>query len=119
MSTERKPDGGLEEQIEMLEAFSDMRSDDWSPDSAELLCLLLELRRRREDSQPDDVKRDAMRYRFIRESDFFGADNEPGLASWDDLCDLDCNDFDAAVDARMNHSDSLYPTILLNIEEAK
>jgi len=51
MTTERKPDGGLAEQIEMLEAFSDMRSDDWSPDSAELLCLLLELRRRREESK--------------------------------------------------------------------
>ena len=38
---ERKTDGGLAEQIEMLEAFADS-------DNAELLCLLLELRRRRE-----------------------------------------------------------------------
>ncbi len=51
MTIERKPDGGLAEQIEMLEAFTAMRSDDWSPDNAELLCLLLELRRRREESK--------------------------------------------------------------------
>lgn len=66
-----------------------------------------------------NVRRDAIRYRFLRESDFFGADNEPGLASWDELSELDCNEFDAAVDARMNHPDSLYPIILRNIEEAK
>ncbi|PWC21493.1 hypothetical protein DDT54_18855, partial [Brenneria nigrifluens DSM 30175 = ATCC 13028] len=36
---------------------------------------------------PDDVARDALRYRFLRDKDAFGADNEPGLASWDDLFD--------------------------------
>lgn len=40
---ERKTDGGLAEQIEMLEAFADS-------DNAELLCLLLELRRHRQDN---------------------------------------------------------------------
>ncbi|WP_337025218.1 hypothetical protein [Pantoea anthophila] len=67
---------------------------------------------------PDDVRRDAMRYRFLRERDYFGADNEAGLASWDDLCDLDCNEFDVAVDARMNHPESMYSSILRNIEGA-
>lgn len=66
-----------------------------------------------------NVRRDAIRYRFLRESDFFGEDNEPGLASWDELSELDCNEFDAAVDARMNHPESLYPIILRNIEESK
>ena len=65
----------------------------------------------------DSVKLDAIRYRFLRERDFFGADDEPGLATWDELCDLNCNEFDAAVDARMNQDDSLYPAILRNIEE--
>lgn len=67
----------------------------------------------------DSVKLDAIRYRFLRERDFFGADDEPGLASWDELCDLNCNEFDSAVDARMNHPDSLYSAKLSNIEEAK
>lgn len=42
MSDQRKPDGGLAEWIEVLE--------DDRADNAELLCLLLELRRYREDS---------------------------------------------------------------------
>jgi hypothetical protein len=71
------------------------------------------------DLRPDDIKRDAIRYRFLRESDYFGAEDEVGLASWDDLCDLSCNDFDAAVDARMNHPDSLYTPMLQNIEDGK
>ncbi|HBZ7664771.1 TPA: hypothetical protein ACMEXS_005723, partial [Klebsiella variicola subsp. variicola] len=48
-------------------------------------------------------ERDAQRYRFLRERDAFGDDGEPGLASWDDLIELDTNDFDAAIDARMAH----------------
>jgi len=50
-----------------------------------------------------DVERDAQRYRFLRDKDAFGDDGEPGLATWDDLIELDTNDFDAAIDARMAH----------------
>lgn len=50
-----------------------------------------------------NIERDAQRYRFLRERDAFGDDGEPGLASWDDLIELDTNDFDAAIDARMAH----------------
>ncbi|MCG8709216.1 hypothetical protein JHU04_002456 [Brenneria sp. 4F2] len=57
---------------------------------------------------PEDVERDALRYRFLRDKDEFGADNEPGLASWDDLCELGYNEFDAAVDARIAHPDINY-----------
>lgn len=50
-----------------------------------------------------NIERDAQRYRFLRERDAFGDDGEPGLASWDDLIELDTNEFDAAIDARMAH----------------
>lgn len=50
-----------------------------------------------------DVERDAQRYRFLRDKDAFGDDGEPGLATWDDLIELDTNEFDAAIDARMAH----------------
>lgn len=50
-----------------------------------------------------DVERDAQRYRFLRDKDAFGDDGEPGLATWDDLIELDMNEFDAAIDARMAH----------------
>ncbi len=49
------------------------------------------------------LSKDAQRYRFIRERDLFGSDNEPGLLSWEDLTELECNDFDDALDARLNH----------------
>lgn len=49
------------------------------------------------------LSKDAQRYRFIRERDFFGSDNEPGLLSWEELTELECNDFDNALDARLNH----------------
>ena len=59
------------------------------------------------DSEPvaltANIERDAQRYRFLRERDAFGDDGEPGLASWDDLVELDTNEFDAAIDARMAH----------------
>lgn len=55
-------------------------------------------------SVPDEVIRDALRYRFLRDKDAFGCDNEPGLAGWDDLVELEMNAFDAAIDARMAHS---------------
>lgn len=51
------------------------------------------------------MERDAFRYRFLRDKDAFGDENEPGLASWDDLAEMEYNEFDAAVDARMSDSD--------------
>ena len=50
-----------------------------------------------------NIVRDAQRYRFLRDKDAFGDDGEPGLASWDELIELDMNEFDAAIDARMAH----------------
>lgn len=50
-----------------------------------------------------NIARDAQRYRFLRDKDAFGDDDEPGLASLDELIELDMNEFDAAVDARMAH----------------
>lgn len=49
------------------------------------------------------LSKDAQRYRFIRERDMFGSDNESGLLSWEDLAELECNEFDEALDARINH----------------
>lgn len=49
------------------------------------------------------LSKDAQRYRFIRERDMFGSDNESGLLSWEDLAELECNEFDDALDARINH----------------
>ncbi|BBT89407.1 hypothetical protein WP8W19C02_10270 [Enterobacter cloacae] len=51
------------------------------------------------------MERDALRYRFLRDKDAFGDENEHGLASWDDLAEMGYNEFDAAVDARINDSD--------------
>lgn len=45
ITDERKPDGGLQAWIDVLEATEGERED------AELLMLLIELRRRREDSR--------------------------------------------------------------------
>ncbi|ENG6106964.1 hypothetical protein ACAY19_000823 [Serratia liquefaciens] len=45
----------------------------------------------------------SMRYQYLRDKDAFGAENEPGLAGWDELIELDGNEFDAAIDARMTH----------------
>lgn len=59
-------------------------------------------------SVPDEIdalRRDANRYRFLRDKDAFGNEDEHGLASWDDLADLEVNEFDAAVDARIMDSD--------------
>lgn len=58
---------------------------------------------------PTDIIRDASRYRFLRDADAFGADNEEGLVGWDGLSELDTNEFDAAIDARMNHPDAIIP----------
>lgn len=49
------------------------------------------------------LSKDAQRYRFIRERDMFGSDNESGLLSWEELTELECNEFDDALDARINH----------------
>ncbi|HFK7188728.1 TPA: hypothetical protein ACG0BA_004444 [Serratia odorifera] len=56
---------------------------------------------------PDDT-RDALRYRFLKDKDAWGCDNEPGLVEWDDLIDLEGNEFDAAIDARISNSDVNY-----------
>ncbi|MDU9355284.1 hypothetical protein PGS10_11590 [Klebsiella sp. 141153] len=54
------------------------------------------------DSEYDyDIHRDANRYRFLRDKDAFGDEGAPGLASWDDLAELDMGEFDSAVDARI------------------
>lgn len=52
------------------------------------------------------LSKDAQRYRFIRERDVFGSDNEPGLLSWEELTELECNEFDDALDARINHQNT-------------
>lgn len=49
------------------------------------------------------LSKDAQRYRFIRERDMFGSDNESGLLSWEEITELECNEFDDALDARINH----------------
>ncbi|MBD0758890.1 hypothetical protein HPO73_04045 [Klebsiella variicola] len=49
------------------------------------------------------LSKDAQRYRFIRERDMFGSDNESGLLSWEELAELECNEFDDALDARISH----------------
>lgn len=54
---------------------------------------------------PQGSSRDAIRYQFLRDKDAFGNENEPGLASWDDLAELEGDAFDAAVDARMADAD--------------
>ncbi|HAJ7390838.1 TPA: hypothetical protein HNV44_18495 [Escherichia coli] len=57
------------------------------------------------------LERDALRYRFLRDKDFFGDEKEPGLASWDDLAEMSYSDFDAAVDARIAHPDNDFVTM--------
>lgn len=54
---------------------------------------------------PQGSSRDAIRYQFLRDKDAFGNENEPGLAGWDDLAELEGDAFDAAVDARMADAD--------------
>ncbi|HCL6335538.1 TPA: hypothetical protein ACPUH6_003364 [Klebsiella pneumoniae] len=49
------------------------------------------------------LSKDAQRYRFIRERDMFGSDSESGLLSWEELTELECKEFDDALDARINH----------------
>lgn len=51
----------------------------------------------------DEVERDALRYRFLRDKDFFGDEDEQGLVGWEGLVELSYNEFDAAVDARISH----------------
>ncbi|MHA3496367.1 hypothetical protein [Yersinia enterocolitica] len=60
----------------------------------------------------ESVIRDANRYRFLRDEDSWGEDSDSwdwetktGLISWENLCDVRLDDFDAAIDARMAASD--------------
>lgn len=69
--------------------------------------------------------RNSMRYQYLRDKDAFGAENEPGLAGWNELIELEGNEFDAAIDARMAHPDIAYtappaPAVLdeMTLEEA-
>ena len=50
-------------------------------------------------SVPEDVRRDAERYRFLRDEDNWGEDTEP--YSWEALGEAHADAFDAIVDARM------------------
>ncbi|WP_409247792.1 hypothetical protein [Enterobacter hormaechei] len=65
------------------------------------------------------LSKDAQRYRFIRERDLFGSDNEPGLLSWEELTELDCNDFDNALDARLNHPATGFIELDSNLQAMK
>lgn len=51
----------------------------------------------------EEIEREALRYRFLRDSDMFGDQDEPGLANWEQLGELAYNEFDKAVDARIDH----------------
>ncbi|EFE98274.1 hypothetical protein [Serratia odorifera] len=67
-------------------------------------------------AMPDDT-RDALRYRFLKDKDAWGCDNEPGLVEWDDLIDLEGNEFDAAIDARISNSDVDYTALTPSIQD--
>ncbi|AUY01245.1 hypothetical protein [Escherichia coli] len=73
--------------------------------NAVLVTEVEKLRAERDQLAAENValSKDAQRYRFIRERDMFGSDNESGLLSWEELTELECNEFDGALDARMNH----------------
>lgn len=73
--------------------------------NAVLVTEVEKLRAERDQLAAENValSKDAQRYRFIRERDMFGSDNESGLLSWEELTELECNEFDDALDARMNH----------------
>ncbi|CAM8498578.1 hypothetical protein [Klebsiella pneumoniae] len=73
--------------------------------NAVLVTEVEKLRAERDQLAAENValSKDAQRYRFIRERDMFGSDNESGLLSWEELTELECNEFDDALDARINH----------------
>lgn len=73
--------------------------------NAALVTEVEKLRAERDQLAAENValSKDAQRYRFIRERDMFGSDNESGLLSWEELTELECNEFDDALDARINH----------------
>lgn len=83
--------------IDYLTAMAAFHSDDWHKMSP-IKAYMHGWNARSTDAA---AERDARRYRFLRDKDAFGADNEPGLVSWDDLTELDLCEFDAAVDARL------------------
>lgn len=74
-----------------------------SPAEIKELVLACEAQVKQLAAENAALSKDAQRYRFIRERDLFGSDNEPGLLSWEDLTELECNDFDDVLDARLNH----------------
>ena len=65
------------------------------------------------------LSKDAQRYRFIRERDMFGSDNESGLLSWEELAELECNEFDDALDARINHPNTGFIELDVKLQARK
>ncbi|EPY5074978.1 hypothetical protein ACXDP0_002064 [Klebsiella variicola] len=65
------------------------------------------------------LSKDAQRYRFIRERDMFGSDNESGLLSWEELAELECNEFDDALDARINHPNTGFIELDAKLQDRK
>lgn len=99
---ERKLNG---EEMTYLEAMSLLTTDD-----AKNLSAVEAFRRGASYNRKINAHalRNSMRYQYLRDKDAFGAENEPGLAGWDELIELGGNEFDAAIDARMTHSDIAY-----------
>ena len=88
--------------IDYLTAMAAFHSDDWHK-MGPITAYMHGWNARKAIVPDPNITRDALRYRFLRDKDAFGADNEPGLVNWDELVDLELNDFDAAIDARMSH----------------
>ena len=47
------------------------------------------------------LRLDARRYRWLRERDNFPGDEGDGPSLWDQLCDLECDEFDQFIDKAM------------------
>ncbi|MBV4365871.1 hypothetical protein [Erwinia phyllosphaerae] len=90
--------------IDYLTAMAAFHSDEWHK-MGPITGYMHGWNARKINVTDSSIQRDALRYRFLRDKDAFGDDDEPGLVSWDDLVDLELNDFDAAVDERMTHPD--------------
>lgn len=50
----------------------------------------------------EKIRRDAARYRFLRNEDYWGCDNEYDGLSWSDLGQASNSDFDAIIDQRID-----------------
>ncbi|CAI1178422.1 hypothetical protein [Serratia proteamaculans] len=102
IQAERKLNG---EEMTYLEAMSLLTTDD-----AKNLSAVEAFRRGASYNRKINAHalRNSMRYQYLRDKDAFGAENEPVLAGWDELIELDGDEFDAAIDARMTHSDIAY-----------